>query len=49
MCNIAASVRAADSRRNGRVPVSISYNNEPKLKMSERASTVFPSACSGDM
>ena len=48
-CKIAASVRAWLSRRKGRRPVSISYSNDPKLKMSLRASTFFPSACSGDM
>ena len=30
-------------------PPTISYTRDPKLKMSLRASTLFPSACSGDM
>jgi hypothetical protein len=46
---MAASVRAVLSRRNARRPVGISYGNDPKLKMSLRASTFFPSARSGDM
>ena len=41
--------RQPSSRRNARRPVTISYSTDPKLKMSERASTFFPSACSGDM
>jgi hypothetical protein len=45
----AASVSAGVSRRNARRPVNISYSTDPKLKMSERASTFLPSACSGDM
>ena len=35
--------------RKALLPVSISYITAPKEKMSERASTIFPSACSGDM
>ena len=34
---------------NARVPDSISYRTAPKLKMSDRASSGLPSACSGDM
>ncbi len=34
---------------NGREPVAISYSTTPSEKMSERASTGFPFACSGDM
>ena len=34
---------------NARRPASISYRTAPKLKMSDRASTGWPSACSGDM
>ena len=33
----------------GWCPVAISYNTAPKLKMSVRVSSAFPSACSGDM
>jgi len=49
---------ALDHRREGREfrvasnalrPVTISYSNDPKLKMSDRASTFLPAACSGDM
>ncbi len=45
----AASVEAFVSPWNGRRPVSISYSTVPNEKMSERASSRFPSACSGDM
>ena len=34
---------------NARCPEIISYSTEPKEKISERASTAFPSACSGDI
>ena len=34
---------------NAFVPVSISYNTAPNAKMSARASTSFPSSCSGAM
>src|SRR4030095_6003463 len=34
---------------NGFRPVTISYRTEPKLKMSDRASSLRPSACSGDI
>ena len=34
---------------NAFFPVDISYNTEPKAKMSVRASTSFPSSCSGGM
>ena len=34
---------------NARRPVAISYSTDPNEKMSERASTTPPSACSGDM
>ena len=40
---------ACPSPSKGRVPVSISYSVAPKAKTSERASTGFPSSCSGDM
>ena len=46
---MAASVEALVSPWNACPPVTISYNTDPKLKMSERASTFLPSACSGDM
>ena len=36
-------------RENARRPLSISYSTTPKEKMSERASTASPLACSGDM
>ena len=45
----ALSVSAADAPANARTPVTISYSIAPKLKMSLRASTVPPVACSGDM
>ena len=45
----AASVAAVESPRNARCPDSISYRIAPKEKMSDRASTLLPSACSGDM
>src|SRR5262249_32930573 len=34
---------------NGRRPATISYSTAPRLKMSVRASTCRPRACSGDM
>ena len=46
---IAVSVEICDVPSNALRPLSISYSTEPKLKMSERASTALPSACSGDM
>ena len=33
----------------GRSPVAISCSTTPSEKMSDRESTGFPSACSGDM
>jgi len=33
----------------GKHPATISYSTTPKLKMSVRASTAIPRACSGDM
>jgi len=39
----------AESPGKARCPVAISYSSAPKLKMSERASTVPPIICSGDM
>ena len=45
----AASVSALDGPENARRPVTISYSTAPKEKMSLRASTVPPTACSGDM
>ncbi len=38
-----------ESPLNARCPLSASYDVAPKLNTSERASRVFPSACSGDM
>ena len=38
-----------ESPPNARVPVNISYSTAPVEKMSERASTGLPSACSGDI
>ena len=32
-----------------RCPVAISYSRIPRAKISDRASTFLPSACSGDM
>ena len=46
---IAVSVSGADPRWNARRPVAISYRIEPKENWSERKSTAFPTACSGDM
>ena len=46
---IAATVAAFVSPGNARRPVVISYSTEPNAKISERTSTSFPSACSGDM
>lgn len=43
------SVETFVSARNARRPLIISYNTDPNEKMSDRASTGFPSACSGDM
>jgi hypothetical protein len=34
---------------NGRSPTAISWSRTPSEKMSDRESTGFPSACSGDM
>ena len=47
--SIAVSVVIADSPGNAFVPVSISYITTPNEKMSLRASTFLPCACSGDM
>ena len=49
LARIAASVEGPVSPSKGRRPVTISYSTEPNEKMSERASTFLPSACSGDM
>ena len=46
---IAVMVSAAVSRLTGARPVSISYPTIPTLNRSERASTVSPRTCSGDM
>ena len=46
---ILVSVESREVPRNGLWPVTISYSTEPKLKMSDRASSGRPSACSGDM
>ncbi len=40
---------AAVSPENGRRPDSISWNTEPKEKMSDRWSAGAPLTCSGDM
>ncbi len=45
----AAQRLAAESPANARVPEIISYSTAPKLNMSDRSSSAFPSACSGDM
>ena len=45
----AATVAICESPRNARCPVVISYSTAPNEKMSLRASTVSPAACSGDM
>src|SRR5437016_4029472 len=45
----AESVEIPDPPSKARRPVTISYRTEPKEKISERASTRLPSACSGDM
>ena len=49
LCRMAASVDIFVSPEKAGRPVAISYSTEPKLKMSLRASTFRPSACSGDM
>src|ERR1017187_521548 len=46
---IAVSVVIAESPENALLPVSISYITTPNEKMSLRASTFLPCACSGDM
>src|ERR1035437_1592267 len=46
---IAVSVVIVESPWNAFVPVSISYITTPNEKMSLRASTFLPCACSGDM
>src|SRR6266481_4919970 len=46
---MADMIERMESPTKARVPVIISYSIAPKLKMSVRASTFFPSACSGDM
>src|ERR1035438_6598365 len=43
------SVEILDPPSNARRPLTISYKTEPNEKISERASTGLPSACSGDM
>ncbi len=48
-CSTDASVESFESPEKARRPVTISYNTAPNEKMSERASTGCPSACSGDM
>ena len=45
----AESVSSEVSARKARRPLSISYRTEPKEKMSDRASTAWPWACSGDI
>jgi len=45
----AESVESPESPSKARWPVTISYSTAPNEKMSERASTFNPSACSGDM
>ena len=47
MMFIIVSVTASPSK--GRLPASASYKTTPREKMSLRASTGRPSACSGDM
>ncbi len=44
-----ARISAMSSPWNGLFPVSISHSTTPKAQMSERLSTTFPRACSGDM
>ena len=46
---IADKIGSMESPTKARRPVTISYSTAPKLKMSVRASSFFPSACSGDM
>ena len=48
-CSTDASVESLESPMKARLPVTISYNTAPNEKISDRASTVCPSACSGDM
>jgi hypothetical protein len=47
--SIADKIGASDEPENGLKPVIISYSTAPKLKMSERASTLHPFTCSGEM
>ena len=46
---IAAMVEIVESRVKPFRPVTISYSTMPREKMSDRASTVLASACSGDI
>ena len=46
---IADRMERLEAPTKARLPVIISYSTAPKLKMSLRTSTFFPSACSGDM
>jgi len=47
LCTMRYSVSATDPPANGNRPVSSSYITTPEEKMSERTSTVRPTACSG--
>jgi hypothetical protein len=46
---IAAVVEGPSVRRNGCLPVNISHSRIPNENKSDRASTMSPIACSGDM
>ena len=49
VAQIAVRVESAESPENALRPVSISYITSPNEKMSDRGSTDFACACSGDM
>jgi hypothetical protein len=49
LVKIASSISPVVCPPKGRVPVTISYSTTPNEKRSERASSSFPRACSGDM
>ena len=46
---MASKVETVELRENAVCPVTISYSTAPKEKMSVRASSSSPRACSGDM
>ena len=48
-CSTALITASVESPSKARLPVNISYSMAPVEKMSERASTDLPWACSGDI